>query len=306
MTSNVKMVFRGEVLDGFQADDVKRRLAQAFRLDDDRLAQLFSGARMVLKRSLEPAIARNYADKLARLGARVDLERSDTPPTIGFTPLPELPEVPESQMRPPPPWVAPPAPARPAPVVRIPAPPPIPASTPVVQRVTVLEVACPICGERQTNRRLCRNCANDMTMVAAASAVGFSFEGRMGRLKFATSNVALMALLYLPLIMALQEPTPGLLSVLAAAAAALAFFGMRLAVLRCHDCNQSGWWSLLLWLPAVNLIVAAVLVCAAGTEGSNAYGAQPPPSRWWGFAAAALCAVLLVTLTFSQVMQIIE
>mgnify|MGYP003548495552 CR=1 FL=1 len=96
MASNVQMVFRGEVLDGFAPDEVKRRLAQALKLDEARVAQLFSGARTVLKRSIEPTLARSYVDKLAQLGARVHLEPADAPPTTGFSPLPELPEVPQA------------------------------------------------------------------------------------------------------------------------------------------------------------------------------------------------------------------
>ena len=73
---------------------------------------------------------------------------------------------------------------------------------------------------------------------------------------------------------------------MAIAAVALTIFGMRLAVLRCHDCDKSGWWSMLLWLPTVNFIVTVVLSCAPGTDGDNEYGEQPPPSSWWAFAAS--------------------
>jgi uncharacterized membrane protein YhaH (DUF805 family) len=68
-----------------------------------------------------------------------------------------------------------------------------------------------------------------------------------------------MAILYLPLIMMLQRPTVGRVALFPLVALALTLFGMRLAVLRCHDCDKSGWWSLLLWLPTVNFIVALVL-----------------------------------------------
>ena len=63
MTPNVQLVFRGEVLDGFATDEVRRQLALAWKLDEARVAQLFSGARTLLKRSVEPSLARRYADK---------------------------------------------------------------------------------------------------------------------------------------------------------------------------------------------------------------------------------------------------
>jgi uncharacterized membrane protein YhaH (DUF805 family) len=340
MTSNMQLVFRGEVLDGFQADDVKRRLAQALKLDEARVAQLFSGSRTVLKRSVEPALAHSYAQKLAQLGARVHLEPSDAPPTTGFAPLPELPDVPASHAPPPPPWAAPPRPPQAAPPA---AAAPVAAAAPPIPPLALEpteQVTCPNCGERQSKRLLCRNCTTNIEMAIAAkeeaqaqaraarqdardsrhgrrtrsvAAVdnspgifGLSFDGRMGRLKYATANIASLALFYVPLIMVLQRPTLGRLALLGVAAIALTFFGMRLAVLRCHDCDKTGWWSMLLWLPTVNFIVTIVLACAPGTDGDNDYGEPPPPSSWLAFAAALLCFVLLIALTFSHLMRIVE
>jgi uncharacterized membrane protein YhaH (DUF805 family)/predicted RNA-binding Zn-ribbon protein involved in translation (DUF1610 family) len=208
---------------------------------------------------------------------------------------------------------------------------------------TLEEVACPNCGERQSKRLLCRNCLTNIEMalanqqqelaqarearqqardarlgrrpaaraVATASAegagvFGLTFDGRMGRLKYATANLVLTALFYIPVIMVLTRPTLERLVLMGIALVALTLFGMRLAVLRCHDCDKSGWWSMLLWLPTVNFIVTVVLACAPGTDGDNEYGAQPPPSSWWAFGAAALCLLLLVVLTFSHVMTFIE
>lgn len=342
MAANVQMVFRGEILDGFAADEVKRRLAQALKLDDARVAQLFSGARTVLKRSLEPALARSYADQLARLGARVHLEPADAPPTTGFPPLPELPEVPEADAPPTPPWGTPPRVTRPAPLAAATV---APATAPAALALEPLggpEVTCPNCGERQSKRLLCRNCTTNIEMalaakeeaaaqlraerqaafearhaprsarIAASSSApgagifGLSLEGRMGRLQYATANLVTMALLYIPLIMMLQRPTLGRIALFGIAALVLTAFGMRLAVLRCHDCDKSGWWSILLWLPTVNFIVTLVLAFAPGTDGRNDYGEEPPPASWAAFGVAALCMVLLLALTFSNMIKAVE
>jgi uncharacterized membrane protein YhaH (DUF805 family) len=348
MAANVQLVFRGEVLDGFAADEVRRQLALALKLDDARVAHLFTGARTVLKRSVEPALARRYADKLAGLGAKVHLEPSDAPPTTGFAPLPELPAVPESDEPPPPPWGTPPRPTRPAPLSPV-APPLAPAPIPAARGAAlgldaVEEITCPNCNERQTKRLLCRNCSTNIEMALAnrdeeqtlartarqeardarlgrrpaartalntagadsAGVFGLTFNGRMGRLKYATANLVLTALLYIPVIMVLTRPTFERFALLAIAGVALTLFGMRLAVLRCHDCDKSGWWSMLLWLPTVNFIVTVVLSCAPGTDGDNEYGEQPPPTSWWAFGAAAFCLLLLFVLTFSQLMRFIE
>jgi uncharacterized membrane protein YhaH (DUF805 family) len=344
MAANVQLVFKGEVLDGFKAEEVRRQLAQALKLDEDRVARLFTGARTVLERSVEPALARRYVDTLAGLGAKVHLEPSDAPTTTGFAPLPELPDLPESNAPPPPPWGTPPRPTRPAPLSPLmppAAPAPIPAAALALEPAE--EVTCPKCGERQTKRVYCRSCSTNIEMAlankedelaqarearqqardarlgrrptarpgtgsgeAGAGVFGLTLDGRMGRLKYATANTVLMALFYVPVIMVLTRPTLGRIALLGVAALVFTVFGMRLAVLRCHDCDKSGWWSMLLWLPTVNFIVTIVLACAPGTDGSNEYGEQPPASSWWGFAVAAFCLLLLIVLTFSHVMKFIE
>ena len=341
MATNVQMVFRGEVIEGFAPEEVRRCLAQVLQLDDARVAQLFSGARTVLKRSVEPSLARAYVDKLAQLGARVHLEPADAPPTTGFTPLPELPEVPATNEPAPPPWGTPPRPTRPAPLtplVQPAAPATIPAAAGLALNPSV-EITCPNCGERQSKRLLCRNCSTNIETALATKAdeaarvraerqaafemrhaarnrsaggaesagiFGLTFDGRMGRLQYATANLVMASLLYIPLIMMLQRPTLGRTALFAAVALLYTAFGVRLAVLRCHDCDKSGWWSILLWLPTVNFIVTLVLAFAPGTDGSNDYGEQPPPASWPVFGVAALCAVLLFALTFSHLMTAFE
>ncbi len=333
MTSNVQMIFRGEVLDGFQVDEVKRRLAQALKLGDERLAQLFSGERNVLKDSIEEDVARRYVEQLALLGARVHIEPVDA------TPLPQLPDMPACDEPPPPPWGTPPRPTRPAPLSPVmPPAAPSPISPARSGLDSAPQITCPHCGERQSKRLLCRQCSTNIEMALAAKDeaatmaraqrqdamdarrghrsarvanegagfFGLTVDGRMGRLKYATANLVLTALLYIPVIMALTRPTFERFALLAIVGVAVTLFGMRLAVLRCHDCDKSGWWSMLLWLPTVNFIVTVVLSCAPGTDGDNEYGEQPPPSSWWGFAAAAFCMLLLFLLTFSHLMKLIE
>lgn len=46
-------------------------------------------------------------------------------------------------------------------------------------------------------------------------------------------------------------------------------------VKRWHDINKSGWWSLILLIPWVNLLVILFLGLAPGTAGANRYGEQP-------------------------------
>jgi uncharacterized membrane protein YhaH (DUF805 family) len=47
---------------------------------------------------------------------------------------------------------------------------------------------------------------------------------------------------------------------------------------RLHDCNRSGWWSLLFLIPYLGLLLFLPLVLQGGDENSNEYGVPPPPN----------------------------
>lgn len=405
MSNNVRLVFRGEVVDGHTVDAVRRRLTEALRLEPGRAAQLFSGQPMVLNASMDEGLAQLYVQHLAQLGAKVHLEPEAAAPAPApaavpaaaipapdrsandsdFPPLLDLP--PEGPVDPPPPpWIPPlprsaspstsdtvdppdwdlaPSPgaaaARPASVLPLtppltapppaawespPAPPPPPPPEPTPSQLAELslepveQVTCPNCGERQSKRLLCRNCTTNIEMALAAQAeesqrvrearveamnaragrrsaapaaasggaplFGFGLDGRLGRLRYATANTASLALMYIPLIMAIQRPTLGRLALLGLSFVLLTLYGMRLAILRCHDCDKSGWWSLLLWLPTINVIVSLVLALAPGSDSSNEYGEPPPRGSGWALGAALLGLVLLVALTFSHLLRLAQ
>lgn len=74
MTSTVQLVFRGEVLAGFQVEDVRRDMGRLLRADEAQLRSLFSGRRAVLKRGLAAQEAARYVGRLAAIGAQVHVE----------------------------------------------------------------------------------------------------------------------------------------------------------------------------------------------------------------------------------------
>ncbi len=77
MTANVQdvvrvdLVFEGQLLAGFERDQVRRALAERFKLDDARLDRMFAGAPYVLKRDVAPDDASRYIALFAKLGARL-------------------------------------------------------------------------------------------------------------------------------------------------------------------------------------------------------------------------------------------
>jgi uncharacterized membrane protein YhaH (DUF805 family) len=60
------------------------------------------------------------------------------------------------------------------------------------------------------------------------------------------------------------------------AAVAIAYMSLAVFAKRWHDCDKSGWWSLILLVPFIGGVWALVECgCLPGTEGPNRYGADP-------------------------------
>lgn len=303
MSAPVELVFRGEVLNGHAPDEVRRQMGRLLKLDDAQLAVLFSGRPAVLKRHLDDAAAHRYVAQLAALGVRVHPR-----PMAG--PLPEATAVPSA---------VPPAAA--------------PAVAPAalsLQPASAEEIECPNCGLRQPKAVFCRGCTTDIEMGLAARAeererreaerlalleerqarrrragevrdptatpaIGLGFQGRIGRMAYATANVWLITSLVLLTAGLFTSPSLGRLLLLGLGFAVTFFLSMRLAVLRCHDCDRHGWWSLLVLVPYVGTLVSLVLTFGRGNEDENDYGDPPPRGRpLWLFVALAVMALGLV------------
>ena len=110
MESVVKLVFFGETLEGFRVDDVKRSFTKLLKVDESLQATIFSGARVVLKRSVAAAEVHRYVTHLASIGARLHVE----PDVPGV----ESPSLPAPSLAPP---IAPPI----APYLATPLPTPL-------------------------------------------------------------------------------------------------------------------------------------------------------------------------------------
>jgi uncharacterized membrane protein YhaH (DUF805 family) len=65
--------------------------------------------------------------------------------------------------------------------------------------------------------------------------------------------------------------------------------GFMLTIQRCHDFNTTGWLSLLVLVPLVNLIFWFI----PGTDGENNYGAQTPPN-----GVGVIIAAFIVPIVF--------
>ena len=113
----------------------------------------------------------------------------------------------------------------------------------------------------------------------------FTTKGRIGRLRYlAYGVISYLCLIPFGALAAVfgglsggnsGEPSVIILLLLGLGYIALLFFMFVLAKRRLNDLNQSGWLSLLLLIPLVNLIIGLWLVFAPGKKQQNSYGPYP-------------------------------
>jgi hypothetical protein len=82
MAEQYRLVFSGEVLEGQHPAVVKKRLAAAFKLDDDRVGKLFSGKHVVVKKAADKASAVQYQRLFEKAGARLQVSLIDSMPAV--------------------------------------------------------------------------------------------------------------------------------------------------------------------------------------------------------------------------------
>ena len=68
-----EVAFSGKINDGADLDEVKARVGKMFNADDAKIAQLFSGRRVVIKKNIDRATAAKYKTALNRAGAECEV-----------------------------------------------------------------------------------------------------------------------------------------------------------------------------------------------------------------------------------------
>ena len=71
-----EVAFSGQISDGANLEEVKARVGKMFNADDAKLAQLFSGKRIVIKKNIDQATAAKYKTALNRAGAECEVSSS--------------------------------------------------------------------------------------------------------------------------------------------------------------------------------------------------------------------------------------
>ena len=68
-----EVAFSGQISEGANLEEVKARVGKMFNADDAKLAQLFSGKRIVIKKNIDQATATKYKTALNRAGAECEI-----------------------------------------------------------------------------------------------------------------------------------------------------------------------------------------------------------------------------------------
>ncbi|MNP07752.1 hypothetical protein D3C76_997950 [compost metagenome] len=93
--SRFEVAFSGQTVPGIPLDTVKSNLARLFQADEQRIALLFSGRRVVIKNNLDAAGAEKYRTVMERAGAMVEVVDLDAGiEEIELAPPPADPEAP--------------------------------------------------------------------------------------------------------------------------------------------------------------------------------------------------------------------
>ncbi|MGY6562557.1 MAG: DUF805 domain-containing protein [Luteibaculaceae bacterium] len=102
----------------------------------------------------------------------------------------------------------------------------------------------------------------------------FSYEGRIGRLAYLGRNIILTIPAVAVNLVDFERESSSfyLLSLIAVGSFVLI---MLQNIKRLHDINLSGWYSVLLFVPLINLFLSLFLLFKPGTTGPNAYGNSP-------------------------------
>ncbi len=69
-----EVAFSGQINDAADLDEVKAKFAKMFNADENKLAHLFSGKRIVIKKNIDAATAAKYQTAIERVGAICEIK----------------------------------------------------------------------------------------------------------------------------------------------------------------------------------------------------------------------------------------
>ena len=77
-----EVAFSGQIREGENSEDVKARVGKMFNADEAKIAQLFSGNRIVIKKNVDQQTAAKYETALNRAGAGCEVKSMSPPSAV--------------------------------------------------------------------------------------------------------------------------------------------------------------------------------------------------------------------------------
>jgi len=267
----VDLVFEGQVLEGFDADQVKRAIGDFFKLDAMRRERMFLGAPYVVKRDVTREDASRYVALFAKLGGRLH-------PRIGTAAAEAAKAAAEPAgglVRPPvpkPAAAAMPLPAAAAPLALVPT-----VGPPASSLQAGIDASPPVRARARPRDDDSEIPVVDPVVVLdePPSVFGVGLSGRLSRRVYASAALFGWAAIRWSMLGLAHHPSRGLAALIGLGLLAVALWTLRLTVLRLHDVGLAGWWALVGAVPVVGTIAGLLLAAWPGSRQDNRFGAVP-------------------------------
>lgn len=128
----------------------------------------------------------------------------------------------------------------------------------------------------------------------------FSFHGRIGRLRYLAYGMAwslaimVGAVVLGTVLAAISGSETGVFGAVGLMYALMLVPTFVMAVRRLNDLGYSGWLSVLMIIPFINLIMGLILIFAPGAAGQNRYGPAPGPNSGLVVIAALILPLIAI------------
>jgi len=151
----------------------------------------------------------------------------------------------------------------------------------------------------------------DSNNMSYANTVFFSTSQRLGRLRWLVYGIAanfgltfvigIAAAILVPLFSAAYQSQNsfGMVGIVGGGMVVLVYVAIFAVSIilnrrRLHDLEQSGWLTLLIFVPLVNFFFGLYLLFAPGTQGENRYGLKPKPNSVGLWVIGLILPVFLI------------
>ncbi len=134
----------------------------------------------------------------------------------------------------------------------------------------------------------------------------YHWSGRIGRLRFLSYQflaIGMLMAIFAAINVLFKSLDDKILHIIMAACSVPALFYILIIypARRLGDMEKSRWLTLLMFIPAVNVLFFIYLIFPRGRENATSAGLTPRPNRWWhGLLALVLPLILLLGMLMAM------